>query len=331
MIQHIRHILSYPIRKYKWYFAGGKQRAEEFTRQRAINQQHCYDFPPENNRWSKVGDTPVYGSIETNTIFDPYVFEKERILFLVASERKNNSIIRLESTDGIHWNNRITLLERKSKTWQHLVNRATVLYHNGLWHMWYTGQSPQVSSIAHTTSKDLLHFENATSPCLKAELPQEGVSVMNPCVIWNEEKQLFQMWYAAGENYEPDVLFYAESKDGDHWVKHPEPILTKYTQHEWEQAKVGGCDVKINADGMYEMYYIGYQNVDVARICYAISMDGIHWDRPENNLILSPTKNAWDADACYKPTFIDHQGIRLLWYNGRKDIEEYIGLAKLIV
>lgn len=75
------------------------------------------------------------------------------------------------------------------------------------------------------------------------------------------------------------------------------------------------------------MYYIGYQNVDVARICYATSKDGIQWNRSEDNLLISPSRNRFDSDACYKPAVVEHGGKQYLWYNGRHKHDEYIGLA----
>lgn len=136
------------------------------------------------------------------------------------------------------------------------------------------------------------------------------------------------MWYAAGENYEPDVLFYAESIDGENWTKIEQPVLSKLESHPWECAKIGGCDVKLREDGSYEMYYIGYQNVDVARICYATSTDGIAWNRSDNNLLIAPSKGRFDSDACYKPAVIETGGVVYMWYNGRHNYDEYIGLAK---
>lgn len=75
------------------------------------------------------------------------------------------------------------------------------------------------------------------------------------------------------------------------------------------------------------MYYIGYQNIDVARICYATSVDGIHWIRPQYNIIISPSKMSWDSDAVYKPSFIKYKGKQYLFYNGREHDNEYIGVA----
>ena len=73
------------------------------------------------------------------------------------------------------------------------------------------------------------------------------------------------------------------------------------------------------------MFYIGYQNLDVARICYAKSIDGKKWERSDNNLIISPTKDSWDSDAVYKPTVIMNDKMIYLWYNGRKKYDEYLG------
>ena len=81
----------------------------------------------------------------------------------------------------------------------------------------------------------------------------------------------------------------------------------------------------------YYMFYIGYQNVDTARVCMAESNDGIHnWVRSMDNPVISPEKNSWDADAVYKPTVaLNKQKNKLLmWYNGRKQNCERIGLAE---
>ena len=126
-------------------------------------------------------------------------------------------------------------MKRIPNTWETLINRASLAIVDNVWHLWYTGQSPEISKIGHAISTDGIHYHRSSYPCLEATLPQEGVSVMNPCVLWNEDKKIFQMWYAAGENYEPDVLFYAESKNGEQWIKHKQPILFKDKTHEWEK------------------------------------------------------------------------------------------------
>lgn len=299
---------------------------KQYSRIRFINQLSRYDFPAENNGWTKYGE-PLYGSKQTKSVFDPFVFMEDETFVMILSERKNKSLVRLESADGIRWSAPQTILEPVEDTWEHLVNRATIVK-DSIYHLFYTGQSPDVSKIGHATSTDGISFtRDPMNPVLAPTEQEEGESVMNPCVVYNKNKGCFQMWYAAGENYEPDVIFYAESKDGQTWTKRKQPVLTKLSEHEWEKAKVGGCDVKISEDGQYLMYYIGYQNEDVARICFATSSDGIVWERTDSNLIIAPTQDGWDSDATYKPSYLEHGGKAYLWYNGRSGRLERIGLA----
>lgn len=315
----------------QWHLLGGKQHASDFAAQREMNQRQRYDFPTENNGWHKSQDAPVYGDAQTGSIFDPHVIEYEGTLLMSASERRTRSIILLRSDDGIRWQKECTLLKPRKYSWEHVANRSCLLHADGKWHLWYTGQHNNRSAIGHLVSESYMQFKHPSGnkPVLRPIMPAEGESVMNPCVLWNEKQHIFQMWYAAGESYEPDRLFYAESTDGDKWIKHPTPVLEKEPTHPWEQYKVGGCDVTLLLNGTYEMYYIGYQNVDVARICYATSTDGIHWLRTENNLCLSPSPDVWDSDAVYKPSTLTYKGKKYLWYNGRSGNQEYIGMAQL--
>ena len=296
---------------------------------RCINQRHRYDFPSENNGWKKVGTRPVYGDDSTGSVFDPYVYLEDNTFIMIASERESGSLIRLESNDGETWENRQVILEGINGSWDKIVNRGCLIEVNGYWHLWYTGQKDGVSSIGYAKGQSPQALKRIKQvPILKSTEMFEGVSTMNPCVMWNQSKCIFQMWYAAGENYEPDVICYAESLDGILWAKHSEPVMSASLIHEWESAKVGGCDVKMTTEGEYKMYYIGYQNVDVARICCATSKDGIHWYRDNSNLIISPSKGSWDADATYKPAYLSINNCEYLWYNGRRANKEFIGLAK---
>lgn len=299
-----------------------------FEISRALNQRHRYDFPPENNGWKKMGEKPVFGDLTTGTMFDPFVCIEGDKFIMVVSERITGNLVRIVSYNGESWSGKTTILTGIPNTWESAVNRASLIHKDNKWHLWYTGRDGKVSKIGYATSNDGIHFiRQSKLPVLYPKTEQEGESVMNPHVIWNIKKNCYQMWYAAGEDYEPDVLFYAESNDGQSWTNR-RLVLSKDTSHEWEKTKVGGCHVVLNEEGLYTMYYIGYQNVDVARICYATSNDGIHWDRANYNILLSPSKGSWDSDATYKPTVVEKQDGKYLWYNGRSKHNEFIGLAK---
>ena len=298
-----------------------------FHIKRTLNQRHCYDYPATLRGWEKVGK--VLGNVETGSLFDPCVIINDNKDFImIYSNRRNNSLERVISNDGKNWNQKANVLKGIPGTWETVVNRGCLLYHKGIWLLWYTGQNRGQSSIGYAVSLDNIHFNRVQSqPVITVTLPMEGVSVMNPCVVWSETKQLFQMWYAAGENYEPDVICYAESIDGINWVKKNEPVLKADKRHVWEQYKVGGCSVNLKDNGLYVMYYIGYQNLDVARICYATSYDGISWKRDDNNLLVSPSKDDWDINACYKPTVVQAHNKLIMWYNGLNKTDEYICLT----
>ena len=78
------------------------------------------------------------------------------------------------------------------------------------------------------------------------------------------------------------------------------------------------------------MFYIGYEDIDTARICAAFSENGVTgWRRLASNPIVSPGVGKWDGDACYKPSvYRDEENRRwLLWYNGRLKNAEYIGMV----
>ena len=294
-----------------------------------MGSDSCYTYPAENNGWVKYGNKPVLGDSLTGTLFDPYVYLQKDSLIMIVSERRTGNIIRLASIDGVAWSEPITVLSHTEHTWQHIVNRACVVEADSIWHMYYTGQSPDTSRIGHAVSLDGYHFQSYDNPVVASTNEKEGVSVMNPCVLFDNSAGLYKMWYAAGENYEPDAIFYAESKDGVEWRKTTTPVLTRYKKHKWENYKVGGCYVVKDtaSQHLYTMYYIGYQTVNIARICMATSDDGISWNRTKNNLLISPSKDSWDSHATYKPSVINVNGKEMMWYNGRTDHKEYIGLA----
>ena len=154
---------------------------------------------------------------------------------------------------------------------------------------------------------------------------------MNPNVLYDKEENIFKMWYAAGETYEPDVICYAISKDGFAWTKFEKnPIfIPNINKLALDSFKIGGCDVHKISTRKYIMFYIGYSDINTARIFVAKSKNGINnWKRYDDP-IIKPTKGEFDSDACYKPSAIYEVKNKewLIWYNGRKKNKEFIGLA----
>lgn len=289
-------------------------------------------YPEVNGGWKKYEGNPVLGSSELGTCFDVLVLKGEQGYDMHFSWRPKKALAVCRSADGVHWSYPEIYMEHDSQCgWMDNLNRSCMLQHDGQWHLWFTGQARGYSWIGYAVSDNGLHWRQVSDqPVLYSERPFEGPSVMNPFVMWDEEMHLFRMWYAAGEQYEPNVLAYATSKDGIHWDKLPaNPIFSGFKDQPCEQDRVGACQI-VRADGWHYMFYIGYEDIHTARICVARSRNGITgWERHPKNPIISTSADGWDGDACYKPSVIrDAENDRwLMWYNGRRGEPEYIGMA----
>jgi predicted GH43/DUF377 family glycosyl hydrolase len=200
--------------------------------------------------------------------------------------------------------------------------------------MWFTGQTRNTSQIYYATSADGLSWKRiAVAPVLEARSPWEKVAVMCPCVILDDKTEKFRLYYSAGEQFEPDAIGLASSSDGVHWERELQnPVFSASPLHTWEQAKVTACDVH-RVDGWFYMFYIGFSDQNHAAIGVARSRDGVsNWQRHPRNPILSPPgikgTLAWDRDAIYKPAALLQDSGWLLWFNGRRNYREQIGLAR---
>lgn len=278
--------------------------------------------------WEKYENNPVLGG-ELGTCFDVSILRENGIFRMWFSWRPRKSIALVKSIDGIHWNEPVIVLGPNPETdWEENINRPAVLKRAGIYYMWYTGQARGQSWIGHATSTDGKNWTRMSSePVLSPEAEWEKVALMCPHVIWDENAQIYRMWYSGGEQYEPDAIGYATSPNGFQWTKMAEPIFRADPQNTWEQHKVTACQVVQHGDWHY-MFYIGFRNIDHAQIGIARSIDGIGgWERHPDNPIIRIDENQWDHDACYKPFAICDDGRWLLWYNGRRGGLEQIGLA----
>jgi len=289
--------------------------------------------------WVKSPGGPVLGNAELGTCFDVNVVTDGPAPYtMYFSWRPQKCIALVRSDDAETWTQtpEVCLKADPTSGWEDDLNRSCTVKKDGVWHMWYTGQAKVKgvwgSRIGYATSTNGVRFTRVRkTPVLVPERDFEKDSVMNPYVRWDAKRKVWRMWYAAGETYEPNVLCYAESEDGLKWKKWGRnPIFGHGDRFAWDCDRVGACEVHPQADGRWVMFYIGYSDIDTARIGAAVSEDGISdWKRFNQNPLVSPTLGDWDSCACYKPSVLwDPWGCRwMLWYNGRSGNREYIGLA----
>jgi predicted GH43/DUF377 family glycosyl hydrolase len=283
--------------------------------------------------WRKYSGNPVLGG-RLGTCFDISVLKHDGQYWMWFSWRPKQSVALARSKDGIHWTTPVIALAPNPKFgWEADINRPVVIERAGEFQMWYTGQARGHSWIGYATSRDSVHWKQMSmKPVLSAQEPWEKAAVMCPDVIWDGARKIYRMWYSGGEQYEPNAIGYATSRDGIHWTKaEGNPIFRSDARDAWERQRVTGCQV-ILAGGWYYMFYVGFRDINHAEIGLARSKDGVsNWQHlPQNPLIRAGSgSDEWDHDACYKPYAVwDSAHNRwLLWYNGRNGHLEQIGMA----
>lgn len=248
------------------------------------------------------------------------------------SWRPKKAIAWTDSRDGINWlPPRIALSGIASSGWEQEVNRPMVVPDpaNGVFRMWYTGQTANTSDIGYAESQDGMSWQRVGGgPVVKPEGGWEKQAVMAPHVNWDADEHIYKMWYSAGGQYEPDAIGYATSADGLHWTRpFDHAVFTPDPNAAWEKDRVTAAQV-IKRNGAYYAFYIGFRDINHAAIGLAKSPDGVTgWQRLPANPIIRPGLTGWDRSSCYKPYAILRDNRWLLWYNGRASHVEQIGLA----
>ena len=149
--------------------------------------------------WYAPIDEPVLGGLY-GTCFDVEVAKEDDTYRMWFSWRPTRLIGHTTSKDGIHWEMpSVVLASVPGSDWEgYEVNRPTLVKRNGLYHMWYTGQTVSSeftkasSSIGYATSVDGLNWERHPEPVMRPEYPWEKYALMCPFVLWDEENSIFR-------------------------------------------------------------------------------------------------------------------------------------------
>ncbi len=122
-------------------------------------------------------------------------------------------------------------------------------------------------------------------------------------------------------------LEYAESGDGIHWNRNGKIAIDFKDQ--WEYAL--GVPRVIKDSSGYKMWFCSRatQENDSYRIRYAISKDGVHWERQDHLAGIDVSDSGWDSEMICYPYIFDHQGSRYMLYNGNSYGKTGFGIAVL--
>jgi hypothetical protein len=130
----------------------------------------------------------------------------------------------------------------------------------------------------------------------------------------------FRIWYVAGDEW-IDVegklrprynLRYSESPDGVSWPDQGRVCLDFADDDEHALARPW---VVAGEDG-YELFYSVRTRSKDYRIGYAVSSDGVTWERRDDQLGLDVSDSGWDSESIEYASVVDHEGGRYLFYCG---------------
>jgi len=206
--------------------------------------------------------------------------------------------------------------------------------HKGKLFLYYAGWN-RGASVPFRNSLGLAISTNEGHSFEKLPGPVLDRSIHDPCFIGAScvlvDGGVWRMWYLSGIGWEPGDdglqpryhIKYAESSDGIEWQRDGTVCVDFAGPH--ESAISRPCVIR---DGnVYRMWY-SYRG-DSYRIGYAESKDGIHWQRLDALAGIDVSAEGWDSEMVEYPYVFDHQGRRLMLYNGNGYGASGFGLAEL--
>ena len=218
------------------------------------------------------------------------------------------------------------------------ITMACILNVNQEQRVYYTGWKRRRINVTFEFSIGLAHLINNFGLARKYEGPilaqnkEHPILVAGPFVMYSDNK--FRMWYCSGESWkvidsnpEPVYLIhYAESTDGIYWRSaHNGPILGQTAGNE-----VLSAPWVIRSEHLYHMWYSyrGISKLDKFYVIgYAESVDGLNWERKDQEVGIALSAAGWDSQMLCYPAFFPYQDQMYMFYSGNNVGRAGMGFA----
>jgi hypothetical protein len=163
--------------------------------------------------------------------------------------------------------------------------------------------------------------------------PDESFSRAAPFVLF--ENGIFKMWYWSCLSWSNDngwihynnIIRYLESKDGVSWKGTGDICITPESLDDYSI----GRPWVIKHSNIYRMWYSIRSSLAEMpyRIGYSESLDGLSWQRKDNEAGISTSAKGWDSEMVCYPCVVDVKGKRYMFYNGNRHGSTGFGYAIL--
>ena len=210
------------------------------------------------------------------------------------------------------------LQPREGTFYSRAVYNPAVWKEDGTWWMMVRGESVGDACSGYlglASGSDGVHFEVAPEPVIVPEYPYEALGCEDPRLVCIEG--LYVLTYVGkASTYGGGRICLATSEDLQHWRKHG-PVL-RPRPGRWNEGQVkAGAIAPFRVNGRYAMFFLGERRPWHTAIGLAYSDDLVHWEEPNENLVLLPRQGYFDSQGVEPgpPPVRTEEGI-LLIYNG---------------
>ncbi len=206
-----------------------------------------------------------------------------------------------------NWIKEGTINFTNPSTWNSQYSRTpSVIYENNQYLMWFDGYDGVYFRIGFATSLDGKTWNNLPDPALNGS--SFGKHYLEPFVLYDTNE--YKMWFLAIDKQTNRTnIMYSTSQDGKVWS---DPIISLSPSQEWEINHLAHPHV-IKEANKYVMYYNGESGNGVWKIGYALSSDGIHWEKYENNPIFIPQSH--ESPTVAGPFVFKNNNIYEMYYH----------------
>jgi predicted GH43/DUF377 family glycosyl hydrolase len=310
---------------------------------------------PASLTWTKYPGNPVVPEFPVGSWnhwkSDPFVMKDGDLYRMWYGTNRNGAKTEIgyaESADGITWVHApesVVFLGENGDWDDEDVETPTVVKHQGIYHLWYSGRGePEGTNpitrpdaairIGHATSWDgITWYKDSNNPVVRVGFPIIGwdwLGAAEPSVIVRDG--VFEMWYT-GVTIKSGRLFlqigFATSPDGTNWEKYSgNPVLSLDIKNGITTASV------IYNDPYYELWAVLFderRGLPSGPVGYATSLDGVNWDISPEIELSKGDRPAWDWWGIFGPTVLLDDGVYKMWYTGvsidRQGVHLAIGYA----
>lgn len=236
-------------------------------------------------------------------------------MYYSGTDNNGDSAIGLAtSPDGIAWTKVGKLFSNLTSCSENGARAGTVLFDGGVYKMWFQGRGADGAwRVCYATSPNGMTWTGNATPVLSrgASGAWDSAWVRNPTVLL--DGSAYHLWYT-GSQGSTTQIGHATSPDGIAWTKAANPVLVYGPIAAWDWLGSYAPSV-VKAGSEFVMFYSGAALPPKWSTGYALSTDGVNWQRAARIIPQGKPGEFDELSAEYSAVLLESGKYRF-WYSG---------------